>query len=330
MSHYHHITPEEREKIFFLYAKDFSITQIAKETKRSKSTISRELKRNTLGEQYSPLKAQSLYQQRRRKCRPKRKILKDYGMFLKIVDRFIEDQWSPEQIAHRMELEGYTNPVSYSTIYRAIYAGYFDEYRNAAKGKVSEGRLRLRRKGKKKKGKENEQRGKYPISNHLADRPAEANNRERIGDWEGDTVCGKKGKACLTTYVDRKSRFLCCAKADKRNPECVNAATIECLRGQPLESITLDRGFEFKEHGKITSELDVEFYFAKPHSPWERGTNENTNGLLRQYFPKGTDFDKVTNEEIQAATEKLNNRPRKCLGYRTPYEIFFGRLLHLV
>lgn len=328
MSHYHHITPEEREKIFFLDTKDFSVTMIARELGRSKSTISRELKRNTFDEQYSPLKAQSAYEERRKRCRPKRKIIKDYGLFLKISDRFLLDQWSPEQIAGRLKLEGYENAMSCSTIYRAIYDGYFNEYKNARLGITREAKRKLRRKGKRKK--KNPDNRQYPVSNRISERPAEANNRERIGDWEGDTVAGKKGGSCLATYVDRKSGFLCCEKAAKNNSDSVNAATINCLRDHPVKSITVDRGFEFKNHHEVTKILGAEYYFANPASPWERGTNENTNGLLREYFPKGIDFDKVSDEQIKEAVEKLNDRPRKRLGYRAPQEIFFGVVLHLV
>lgn len=331
MSHYHHITPEEREKIFFFKAKDFSITQIAKETGRSKSTISRELKRNTFEKQYSPLEAQKAYRQRRRRCRPKRKILKDFGLFLKICDRFIIDQWSPEQIAERMRLEGYETGISYSSIYRAIYAGYFDEQLHLLSGKVRKGRRFLRRKGKKIKG-NNDPRGRYPMSHHISERPAEANNRERIGDWEGDTVMGtkKKNSPCLATYVDRRSRFLSSAKAASKDAASVNEATIKCLQNYPVRTITVDRGAEFKKHHEVTEILSAEYYFPDPASPWERGTNENTNGLLREYFPKGIDFKKISDEQIQEVVDKLNHRPRKCLGYRTPYEVFFGVVLHLV
>lgn len=329
MSQYHHITQEEREEIFFFAVKGFSVTQIAEKLGRNKSTVSRELKRNTFNNRYSPLEAQRAYESRRQKCRPKPKILKDYGLFLKIVDRFISDQWSPEQIAARLKLEGYEDAVSYSTIYRAIYNGYFEEYRNPLRGGW-QGKRNLRRKGKKAK-KTNGPRGRFPVSNHISERPEEANNRERIGDWEGDTVLGKrKRSSCLATYVDRKCRFLCCTKVAARDAENVNAATLRCLGDHPVKTITVDRGSEFKRHHKVTSVLGAEYYFPDPYSPWQRGTNENTNGLLREYFPKGTDFDNISEKEIQKVVEKLNHRPRKCLGYRTPYEMFFGVVLHLV
>lgn len=330
MSHYHHITQREREYILIYKAQGLSVSRIAELIGRSKSTVSRELKRNTFNDMYSPLEAQQAYRQRREKCRPKRKIIKDYSLYLQIADRFLMDQWSPEQIAERMKLEGYENRISCSSIYRAIYAGYFDENLNYLNGNVRKGKRFLRRKGKKAKD-PNDSRGSFPVSNHLSERPAEANDRERIGDWEGDTVLGKKkSSSCLATFVDRKTRFLSCMKAAAKDAPSVNAATIKCLQDYPLETITVDRGAEFKRHEDVTKILGVEYYFPDPYSPWERGTNENTNGLLREYFPKGIDFDKISDEEVADVVEKLNLRPRKCLGYRTPYEVFFGVVLHLV
>ena len=186
---------------------------------------------------------------------------------------------------------------------------------------------KLRHRGKSRHSKNYvEMRGKIPISNPLSARPKEANCRQRLGDFEA--VVGENGKACLLTLTDRKSRFLICRKLDKKNSECMKNAMIEALTGQPLFSITPDRGKEFSQHSEVTKELNVEFYFPPPHHPWERGTNENTNGLLREYFPKGQDLTNVCNEYLQTKVSDLNNRPRKCLGYRTPAEIYFSTSLH--
>lgn len=129
--------------------------------------------------------------------------------------------------------------------------------------------------------------------------------------------------------VDRKSRFLHCRKLSRIGSREVAAGMIECLRGQQLYSLTSDRGREFQRHGDVTTELGVEFYFPPPHQPWQRGTNENTNGLLREYFPKGFDFNTVSEEQVQAVVDQLNHRPRKCVGYKTPAEIHFSKMLHL-
>ena len=165
---------------------------------------------------------------------------------------------------------------------------------------------------------------------HRSERPAGAVHRSRRGHFEADTVEGKKGRACLVTLVDRKSRYLLGGKAVRKQAYAVNAVMIEKLKGQHLHSITPDRGKEFAKHAEVTRALDgVKFYFPKPHQPWQRGTNENTNGLLREYFPKGKDITDIPEEYIQKKIDELNLRPRKCLGYRTPYEVYFSKTLHL-
>ena len=160
------------------------------------------------------------------------------------------------------------------------------------------------------------------ISHYIEERPKEVNEWSRVGDWEADTVIGQKGKACLVTLVDRKTRFLLCRKPDRKMANCVTEVMIACLRGMPLYSITPDRGNEFSNYAAVTAALNVEFYFALPHHPWQRGTNENTNGLLREYFPKSQDFSGLSDTYIQAQVNELNFRPRKCLGYLSPYEVF--------
>ncbi len=151
----------------------------------------------------------------------------------------------------------------------------------------------------------------------------------RRGDWEADTIFGFNRKSGLLTLVDRKSRFLFAKKLSRLGSEEVKTAMIEALQGQPLHTITPDRNREFQLHSEVTRKLGVEFYFPPPHQPWQRGTNENTNGLLREYFPKGYDFSTITDEQLQAVVDQFNHRPRKCLGYRTPAEVYFSTLLHL-
>ena len=149
------------------------------------------------------------------------------------------------------------------------------------------------------------------------------------GDWEGDTVAGKTGRACLVTLVDRKSRFATGGKADKKNACEVNRVMIRALQGLPVKTITPDRGKEFARHAEVTSVLQAPFYFPEPHQPWQRGSNENTNGLLREYFPKGQDLTDIAEDHILEFFDELNKRPRKCLGYRTPYEVFYKKKLRL-
>lgn len=330
MSHYKHLTLEEREKILLLYVSNHSITYIAKSLGRNKSTISRELSRNSVDNKYSAVVAQDIYEKRREKCRPKYK-LSNPKIFNYIQSQFLKHQWSPEQISGRLKLEKANLSISYTTIYRGIYAGIFDTP-DQRQSKGNRGAIRkLRHRGKTRHTNGHiETRGKIVISNDIDTRPIEAEKRSRIGDWEGDTVVGIKNGVCLVTLTDRKSRFLLSKKSDKKNSTCVRDVMIDCLKGQPLHSITPDRGKEFAKHDEVTEALDgVQFYFPRPHQPWKRGTNENTNGLLREYFPKGQDLSKYSDEYIQSKVDELNKRPRKCLGFRTPYEVYYSVLLHL-
>ena len=324
---YKHLSITEREKILIYLTQGLSLCRIAKLLGRSKSTISRELARNP-GE-YLPSKAQARYKRRRKKCRP-HKLLENPELFALVKTLFLDRHWSPEQIANRLKLEDYPIQISYKTIYRAIYASMFDTPEQKRSTGNRGARKYLRHKGRPRRPKGYvSNRGKIPISNELKERPVQANERSRFGDWEADTIVGFNHKTGLLTLVDRLSRFLICEKLTRLGSKEVETAMIKALSGQPLHSITPDRGREFQLHGNVTKELGVEFYFPPPHHPWERGTNENTNGLLREYFPKGFDFNNVSEEELQRVVEQLNRRPRKCLGYRTPAEVYFSTMLHL-
>ena len=331
MSHYKHITPEEREKILILRSKNYTITDIATSIGRNKATISRELMRNSVDGNYSAGYAQSAYEKRRNSCRPKKK-LSDPVIFNTVREKFLDHQWSPEQIAERIKHECASFSISCTTIYRGIYAGLFDTAEERRSDGNRGARRKLRHRGKARHTKDHKDtRGKSVISNDISERPSEANDRSRIGDWEGDTVAGKNSGPCLVTLADRMSRFLLSRKAEKKNSIYVRDTMIQCLQGQPLHSITPDRGKEFARHAEVTAALNnVPFYFPQPHQPWQRGTNENTNGLLREYFPKGTDLSKYSDEQIQSKVDELNKRPRKCLGYRTPYEVYYSTTLHLI
>ena len=329
MSHYHHLTILEREKLAIYHAQGLSITKIAAQLKRNKSTISRELTRNASKADYLPCRAQMKYTNRRQACRPHRKLdSKELAQF--VESKFLDHQWSPEQISMRLAMERGMPIISTATIYRAIYAGLFDAEAKRRYAGVNKAKRKLRHRGKTRRNKRiEERRGKIVISNNLTDRPVIANDRGRIGDWEGDTVAGKTGGACLLTNADRKSRFLVGRKLPKKTSEAVRDATIDSLKGYPVHTITPDRGKEFAKHRQVTEVLHAPYYFPPPHQPWQRGTNENTNGLLREYFPKGRSLDDVSEEEIQRVVYELNTRPRKCLAWRTPYEVFFNKVLHL-
>lgn len=329
MGHYKHLSTKEREIILCGITRGFSPSKIARELGRNRSTISRELKRNAGGELYSPSDAQRFYSNRRKNCCPRKK-LSIQTVYNLVKDKFLCQQWSPQQISERIRIEKPEYFVSFNTIYRGIYSGWFDTKNLSHGEKGAKRHLRHKGKPRHKKGIE-EKRGKIQISNNIADRPAEANERARIGDWEADTVLGKHGRACLVTLDDRKSRFLICRKAAGKKSAVVKDVIIEALKNEPVETITPDRGKEFAEHKTITEELGgKQFYFPLPHHPWQRGTNENTNGLLREYFPKQKDITNYSDSYIESVTDKINKRPRKCLGYKTPFEVYYSKTLHLI
>lgn len=323
MGHHIHLTLHEREDIMIMRRDGKGVSEIARAIRRDKSTVSRELSRNSCARSYRASTAQRRYDERRKACR-RRAILDDGHVFDLVREKFLEQQWSPEQIEGRLALEMGRSPVSDTTIYRGIHAGRFDGCIGGRKAK-----RRLRHRGKRRRGPD-ERRGRIPITHEISERPQAAELRSEPGHWEGDTVAGKAGGACLLTLVDRSDGFLVGGKCRRKTAECVRARMPSSLAGQPLASVTLDRGKEFAAHAQVTDEIGVEFYFALPHHPWQRGTNENTNGLLREYFPKGESLDDVSERRVLEVYDKLHRRPRKRLGYRTPYEIHYSEVLHLI
>jgi IS30 family transposase len=307
-----------------------SIRAIATALGRSAATISRELRRNRFNGEYFPSKADEKYRKRRKRCR-RQKILKDPVANALVKRLFLEEQWSPEEISKRLKLEQNEVQASTSTIYRAIYGGLFGRPRRAtSKGGIYR-RLRHHGKTRHHKGKE-ETRGKIRISHRISERPEEANNRSEFGHLEADTVAGKVARSCIITLTDRKSRFLWVKRVAKRTAPFVTQGLIELLKEIPadkLRTITPDRGKEFAFHEQVTAALNVPFYFPNPHAPWERGTNENTNGLIREYCPKSVDMDGLDDAYFASFVDKLNHRPRKCLGWKSPYEVFYGKVLQL-
>lgn len=332
MSHYHHLSISERESIWESFIKGKSLREIASALGRNVSTISRELKRNKYKKIYRPSEAEKKYRNRRRRCKRKR-ILVQGELKEKVVSLISDEQWSPEQIASRIELENGRKLVSYTTIYRALKAGYMEPKENRKKSR--QGRFpmekNLRCKGWKGKGKT--RRAATFVSKEIDERPKPANNRSQLGHWEGDLVYSSFHKVYIVTLVDRRSRYLLTGISKSKKPDEVASVMFSMLQDLPsnkLRSITLDRGAEFAHHSSITEQIsNAVFYFAHPYSPWERGTNENTNGLLRQYVPKRTYKVPFSHELLKEFTTKLNNRPRKCLEWKTPSEVFFRKVLHL-
>lgn len=242
-----------------------------------------------------------------------------------------EQQWSPEQISKRLAYEG-SGTISYSTIYRALKNGILEPKgtRLSRHGRYPLQR-NLRRKGKTYKGKRSRSQGF--VTQSIEKRPKGAETRSQFGHWEGDTVYSGYHKSYIITMVDRRSRYLMTKNCGSKKPKEMAKTMIELLKDLPqnrLRSITLDRGSEFSEHQSVSEQIKyAKFYFAHPMSPWERGLNENTNGLLRQYVPKHSYTTPFSETLLEEFTWKLNHRPRKSLGWRTPFEVFFHKSLHL-
>jgi IS30 family transposase len=294
-----------------------TLAEIALRLKRSPSTISRELRRNGTGGEYLAGAAHEKACRRRRERPLVRKC--DRPAVDKTVRRLLACRCSPAEIAGRMQHERRDRPedcVSGSTIYRWI---------NRQGKNRGHWRGFLRRRGRRPyKPRENTADA---AKARVADRPAVIERRGRIGDFEGDLVLGKPGSGGLKTLVDRKSRYTLLMKVVRKNAAYVHRKTRERLKTLPPDkrhSITYDNGGEFARCRLLEGSLNIKVYWAKPGCPYQRGTNENTNGLARQFFPKGTDFHTVTHEQARNVENLLNHRPRACLNYRTPYEVFYN------
>jgi len=289
--------------------------EVAKELEVHKSTISRELSRNTGERGYRPKQADEKARERREQVTPKKRITAETW---EIVEEKVCQDWSPEQISGWLKKNQEVR-ISHEWIYQYILAD------QQADGKLY---THLRQHGKRRKRYGMyERRGNLPNRVSIEERPELVEQRERLGDWEIDTLVGKGHRGALVSLVERKSRYTLLQPVIQRLANLVADATISLLHPftNSVHTITGDNGKEFAEHVRIAETLKANFYFAHPYSAWERGTNENTNGLVRQYFPKKTDFSTVTLSETKVAVDKLNHRPRKCLDFKTPFEVFFNQ-----
>ena len=314
---YKHLTPTERESIMKLSVQGYGVRAIARKIGRCPSTISRELSRNVgIDNSYSAYEANSKYRDRRIGCRPKLKLANAETQEYLLVH--LREGWSPEQIVGRLELCGKQRPgVSVTTIYRGFKRGLLPQEIKAC----------LRRKGKPYRRKDiiPDRRGRIKNAVSIEARPKTVEGRKRIGHWEGDTVLGSPGTGGIVTLVERKSRYTLAKKIEDKTAYATTeaiAVLFEDVPSRMLKTLTLDNGKEFAGHEEIAALTGVSIYFAHPGYPGERGTNENTNGLIREYLPKGLDFRGVMDDEVQQAVSRLNNRPRKCLGFHTPNEVF--------
>lgn len=313
MKSYTHFTLSERNCLQQLLSEGKSYREIAKILDRSPSTISREVARNfsKKKKRYNAWRATTLYIIRRRNCVRKHIIQPNTDLYEYIVKCF-DQFWSPEIIANRCKNLGFD--VCTSTIYRAL-----KEKRLIG---ISP-KTHLRRRGKKITKDRKKCTTIHPVHT-IHERPQVVETKTRLGDFEGDTVYGGVGKGCAVTFVDRKSKLLVAAIAPNREKETIRKAFSKAFalmeHSIPIETITLDNGSEFADFINIESDLQTTIYFADPHSPWQRGLNENTNGILRFFYPKGTNFLNVSEEEFQNVVHLINSRPRKCLGYLSPLE----------
>jgi len=313
MTTYNQLTQLERYQIQVWSARNDTITEIAAELGRHKSTISRELRRNRQSGEYCAEAAQQQAVSRRRaKARPRVTPL-----VRALVKHKLRQDWSPEQVSLWLAANK-PQRASHTWIYRFVAAD------KQAGGSLHK-HLRCRKKRRKKYGSQ-DKRGQIKDRVFIDKRPPVVEARSRLGDWEIDTIIGAKHSGALLSLTERKSLAILLAKLNGCLAEEVINATIGLLSelGDQVLTITSDNGKEFSGHAEIARVLDTEFYFAHPYSPYERGTNENANGLVRQYFPKDRDFSTITQEELIFAMERLNNRPRKKLGMLTPNQVLCG------
>jgi len=286
---------------------------IAAELGVHKSTVSRELKRNRGGRGYRPKQAHE-FALARRKSRARPRIS---AATWDLVEKHLRLDLSPEQVSGRLDkLHGIS--VSHERIYQYVYA-------DKRAGGDLHTHLRCRKKRRKRYGKYS-RRGQIPGRVGIEHRPAVVDSRLRIGDWEADTIIGKGHRQAIVSLTERKSTFTLLKKVPQKTAKQVEAATVKLLEPvkRAVHTITSDNGTEFARHKAIATALKAAFYFARPYHAWERGTNENANGLVRQYFPKGHDFKTITDEQINFVMDRLNNRPRKKLGFLTPKEVFYN------
>lgn len=311
MGPYHQLTREQRYQIYALKKMGHTQTDIAVVIGVHKATVCRELQRNSGARGYRPRQAQQRAQQRRRHWSGHLTP----AMWAH-VERLLRRDWSPEQIAGRLQRE-HRFRISHEWIYQHIL-------QDKRSGGNLYRHLRCQKIYRKRYG-HYDRRGKLPPGRSIAERPAVVEQRRRLGDWEVDTMSGQGRLGGLLTVCERKSRFTLLARLPRRSAALTEQQLYRLLLPvrDKVHTLTSDRGREFLAHERIARRLGATYYLAHPYAAWERGTNENTNGLLRQYFPKLRDLQTLSAAEVQAAQCKLNLRPRKCLDFRTPFEVFF-------
>jgi len=324
-----HLSSFERGQIHILLKQGMNPMNIGEALGRTPSTIGREIQRNSTSRGYDPERAQRRYTERRKACRPNAKL--DYvPLFDYVTSKIRDEEWTPETVAIRLPLDFPNDPkmrVSHETIYREIYTRHDLHYLIEC--------LPQSRPKRRKRGQGKTRRGpSIPNRVGIEHRPAHIKERIEVGHWEADTIFGKNQDSFLVTLVERSARILRAVEVFSKHADVVANAINELLIELPtswVKTITFDNGTEFAQHEKVASLLNVKTYFADAYSSWQRGTNENTNGLIRRYLPKGTCFKTLHPDRLQNIVQQLNTRPRKCLDARTPNEIFqIQRQNHLI
>lgn len=311
---YTQLTREQRYQIYALQKEAHNQAAIARNLGVHPSTISRELKRNRGGRGYRPKQADELAHERKQHRVTPRITSAQWTQ----VENLLRQEWSPEQIAGRLALERQAR-ISHERIYQYVYA-------DKARGGRLYRHLRCQKQRRKRYGSYS-RRGQIPARVTIDQRPPVVERKERFGDWEADTIIGQHHTGAIVSVVERKSKLTRLAKVARNTAEEVSHALTRKLQPLSVKTITSDNGREFAHHQQIAQSLQADFYFAHPYHSWERGVNENTNGLVRQYFPKRSDFAALTEVKLDHVMQRLNNRPRKTLSYKTPNEVFFKQPL---
>lgn len=315
MQSYKHLTLSERESLYQMRKAGRSIREIGKELGRSPLSISRELKHNVDSDgRYNVWNATIAYLQRRKACKRKHRFAQDTALKRWVIEK-LEQYWPPEAIVGVWKKEHTGARLSHASIYRAIRRGELPGIAEPT---------HLRRRGKLKY-KAHSSCAAVKVDRRIREWPVEVAARARMGDWEGDTLRGAQGQGQLVTLVDRKSRFLVAGLCRDRRAETVKNRILSLMKGKPVLTMSFDNGAEFSQYHEIEQALHTTVYFADPHSPWQRGSNENLNGLLRFFFPKGMDFRRISHRHLASVVDLLNDRPRKCLGWLSPKEVFFSK-----
>jgi len=321
MRQYKQLTEDDRIEIYAMMQAGFKQTHMAQRLEVATSTISRELGRNTGQRGYRPKQAHRNTLHRRHHARKAVKMTPETRSY---IEEKLREDFSPEQIAATMKRDPnwIGSTVSHERIYQHLW-------QDKAVGGTLYQQLRIAgHKKKRKRYGKRDSRGKIPNRVGIEHRPKLVDRKKRIGDWEADTVIGKYHKGALVTLVERKSKFTVIGHVVRNTADAVGQQIVQRLRPHKarVHTLTADNGREFAGHQCLAQKLQTDVYFAQPYHSWERGLNENTNGLIRQYFPKGTDLRNISEQQLRFVMDRLNHRPRKTLGFKTPHEVFYKNL----